>query len=140
MTSDEQAIRQLVTTWMEATKRGDTATVLSLMTDDVVFLIAGREPMFGKAAFAAALPPPAAPDVPAPQIDGESEIQEIQVHGDWAFLWSKLQVTVTPPGNAPPIVRAGHTLTIFTKQNGQWLLARDANMLTTGAKKASVEP
>ena len=56
MTSDEQAIRQLVTTWMEATKRGDTATVLSLMTDDAVFLIAGREPMFGKAAFAAALP------------------------------------------------------------------------------------
>ena len=29
------------------------------------------------------------------------------------------------------IVRAGHTLTIFTKQNGKWLLTRDANMLTT---------
>ncbi len=138
MTSDEQAIRQLVTTWMEATKRGDTATVLSLMTDDAVFLIAGREPMFGKAAFAAALPPPASASSPqsdGPKIDGHSEIQEIQVHGDWAFLWSKLRVEVTPPGKAEPIVRAGHTLTIFTNQNGTWLLARDANMLTTVTNK-----
>jgi hypothetical protein len=26
--------------------------------------------------------------------------------------------------------RAGHTLTIFPRQNGRWLLARDANMLS----------
>lgn len=129
MTPDEQAIRQLVTTWMEATKRGDTATVLSLMTDDAVFLTAGRDPMLGKAAFAAALP--ASATLPGPKIDGESAIQEIQVHGDWAFLWSKLRVEVTPPNNAEPIIRAGHTLTIFIKQNGKWLLTRDANMLTT---------
>ena len=135
MTADEQAIRQLVTTWMEATKRGDTATVLSLMTDDAVFLIAGREPMFGKAAFAAALPPPSSADAPSPKIDGRSEIQEIQIHGDWAFLWSKLRVEVTPPGKAEPIVRAGHTLTILAKQDGTWLLARDANMLTTVTNK-----
>jgi hypothetical protein len=25
--------------------------------------------------------------------------------------------------------RAGHTLTIFHKEDGKWLLARDANML-----------
>ena len=135
MTADEQAIRQLVTTWMEATKRGDTAAVLSLMTDDAVFLIAGREPMLGKSAFAAALPPPASADAPSPTVDGRSEIQEIQIHGDWAFMWSKLRVEVTPPNNAPPITRAGHTLTIFTKQSGRWLLARDANMLTTVTTK-----
>ena len=71
------------------------------------------------------------PQSDGPKIDGHSEIIEIQVHGDWAFLWSKLRVEVTLPGNAEPIVRAGHTLTIFTKQNGKWLLTRDANMLTT---------
>ncbi|TJW27221.1 MAG: DUF4440 domain-containing protein, partial [Mesorhizobium sp.] len=31
MTDDERAIRKLVETWMDASKRGDTATVLSLM-------------------------------------------------------------------------------------------------------------
>jgi uncharacterized protein (TIGR02246 family) len=31
---DERAIRELVQTWMTATKAGDIQTVLSLMTDD----------------------------------------------------------------------------------------------------------
>src|SRR5947209_15788168 len=53
MTTDEQAIRDLVSTWMSATKAGDTETVLSLMSDDVVFMVPGGEP-FGKEAFAAA--------------------------------------------------------------------------------------
>ena len=41
---DEAEIRQLVATWMAATESGDVDKVLSLMTDDVVFLVAGREP------------------------------------------------------------------------------------------------
>jgi uncharacterized protein (TIGR02246 family) len=130
MSTDEQQIRDLVARWTTATKAGDTATVLSLMTDDVVFLVAGRaEPMRGKAAFAAALPPTPSPNVPAPTINGTSDIQEIVVAGDFAYLWSKLKVIVTPPGGTA-ITRAGHTLTIFRKENGRWLLCRDANMLT----------
>jgi uncharacterized protein (TIGR02246 family) len=75
MSPDEQQIRDLVARWMAATIAGDTATVLSLMTDDVVFLVAGRqEPMLGKAGFAGALPPPPSADVPAPTIDGTSDI------------------------------------------------------------------
>ena len=50
MTDDERTIRDVVETWMAATKRGDLATVLSLMTDDVVFMVPGQEP-FGKEAF-----------------------------------------------------------------------------------------
>jgi uncharacterized protein (TIGR02246 family) len=54
MKSDEREIRQLVATWMTATKAGDIDAVLKLMTEDVVFLVAGQPPMIGKAAFAAA--------------------------------------------------------------------------------------
>ena len=54
MQSDEQEIRQLVATWMAATKAGDIETVLSLMAEDVVFLLPGQPPMIGKSAFAAA--------------------------------------------------------------------------------------
>ena len=39
---------------LAASKAGDLAPVLSLMTDDVIFMVPGREP-FGKEAFA--LPP-----------------------------------------------------------------------------------
>jgi uncharacterized protein (TIGR02246 family) len=122
---DEQEIRQLVSTWMEASKAGDLDTVLSLMADDVVFLLPGQPPM-RKADFAAASRAMAGKD--APEFDGHSEIQEVRVLGDWAFMWARLTVVATPPGGAP-MKRAGHTLTILRKQDGRWVLARDANLL-----------
>lgn len=126
MTSDEQEIRQLVSTWMAESKAGNTDAVLKLMSEDVVFLVPGRPPMKGRAAFAAASQSPAGK--PRPKIDGESEIQEIKVLGDWAFMWTKLQVSVTSPGGEP-ITRAGHTLSILKKEQGRWVIARDANLL-----------
>jgi len=133
MESGESEIRQLVATWMTATKAGDIETVLSLMADDVVFLIAGQPPMVGKAAFAAASR--AQSGQAAPKFDGTSEIQEIKVLDDWAFMWTKLTVVVTPPGGAQSMTRAGHTLSILKKQNGKWVLARDANMLVPVSSK-----
>jgi uncharacterized protein (TIGR02246 family) len=52
MSDDERAIRTLVESWMEASRAGDLETVLSLMADDVVFMVPGQKP-FGKAAFKA---------------------------------------------------------------------------------------
>jgi uncharacterized protein (TIGR02246 family) len=126
MQSDEDQIRQLVSTWHAATKAGDVDTVLGLMVDDVVFLVPGRPPM-RKAEFAAALKPQ--PGKPVPKFDGTSVIKEIQVAGDWAFMWTELSVVVTPPDGDQPIERAGHTLTVLKKVSGKWFLARDANLL-----------
>lgn len=124
MTDDERAIRTLVDTWMTATRSGDTATVLSLMADDVVFLVPGREP-FGKEAFAAA-----SQQMQDVRIDGRSEIQELRVLGEWAYLRNHIEVRMTRAG-APEVVRKGYTLTILRKEpGGRWLLARDANLVT----------
>ena len=124
MTRDEQAIRELVDAWMRASRAGDTATVLGLMTDDVVFMVPGREP-FGKEAFAAA-----SDGMKNVTIDGRATIVELQVLGDWAYLRNHVDITVTPPG-ASPVRRSGYTLTILRKQtDGRWLLARDANMVS----------
>jgi uncharacterized protein (TIGR02246 family) len=112
MQSDEEQIRLLTNTWM---------------TEDVIFLVPGRPPM-RKIEFAAALR--AQSGQAAPQIDGRSEIQEITVSGDWAFMWTKLTVVATPPSGGATIKRAGHTLTVLKRENGRWLLARDANLLT----------
>jgi len=125
--NDEQQIRELVATWMSATKAGDVATVLNLMTDDVKFLVAGRPP-FGKSQFAAALEPPA-PGTPMPSIDGHSEIQEVHVEGNLAYIVTRLTVDVTPPGG-PTTRRSGNTLSVLRNQGGRWQLARDANLLT----------
>ena len=130
MHEDEKAIRELVATWMAATRAGDSATVLDLMTDDAVFLVPGQPP-FGKSAFAEAAKAQAAASV---EFDGESEIQEIRILGDWAFMISRLRVTSTQPGNDQPVVRAGYTLTILRKEAGKWRLARDANLLAPVAE------
>jgi uncharacterized protein (TIGR02246 family) len=126
MTEDERAIRHLVATWMEASQKGDLDTVLSLMTDDVVFTVAGREP-FGKEAFAAA-----SRGMEGVRMQGSSDIREIAVLGDWAYLRNFIALTITPPEGAP-LKRAGYTLTILRKIDGRWLIARDANLVTTVA-------
>jgi uncharacterized protein (TIGR02246 family) len=124
---DEQDIRDLVSAWMDATKAGEIEKVLSLMSDDVVFLMPGQPPM-RKAGFAAAARAQAGKD--APKFNGTSEIQEITVVGDWAFMWTKLTLVVTPSAGGSSMTRAGHTLSVLKKHQGKWVLARDANMLT----------
>ena len=124
-TTDQQQIRDLVRTWMDATRAGDVDKVLSLMTDDVVFLVPGQPPM-DKATFEKQSRAMAGSG--GPTIEGKSDVEEIEVHGDVAFARSKLAMTITPP-NGNPIERAGYTLTIFKRINGVWLLARDANLL-----------
>ncbi len=124
MQNDEQEIRELVATWFSATNAGDTDKVLSLMADDVVFLVCGMPPMRGKAAFAESLNA-----LHVATIDASSEIEEIKVLGDWAYMWSKLTVVMTPKNGGKSLKREGNTLSILQKQNGAWRLVRDANML-----------
>ena len=127
MSDDEQAIRDLVETWMSATKAGDAATVLDLMSDDVVFMVPGAEP-FGKEAFAAALK-----GLGMMTIEGRSDIHELAVLGDIAYLRNRIEMTATAP-DGKATRRSGWTLTILRKgADGRWRLSRDANLLTTQA-------
>jgi uncharacterized protein (TIGR02246 family) len=125
--NDEQQIRDLIATWMSATRAGDLGTVLGLMTDDAVFLVAGRPP-FGKQEFAQQMTP-STPGAPMPTFDGHSDIQEVHVEGNLAYVRSELTVDTTPP-DGPTTRRTGHTLTVLRKTGGRWQLARDANLLT----------
>ena len=85
MSEDERAIRELVATWMRASRDGDVATVLGLMADDAVFMVPGREP-FGKDAFAAA-----SQGMKGMALEDTSEIRELKVMGSWAYLRSHIQ-------------------------------------------------
>ena len=127
MRTDEQAIRDLIANWIRATAAGDLPYVLSLMAEDVVFLTPANPPMRGRDAFAASFQSMG----PQVQIEGKSEVQEVQIMGDWAYCWSNLTVTITPKQGGPTKQKAGHILSIFRKQSdGAWLLYRDANLLT----------
>jgi uncharacterized protein (TIGR02246 family) len=123
MSPDERAIRDLAATWLSASQAGDTQTVLSLMADDALFMVPGREP-FGKEAFA-----DASQGMAGIRMEGSSEIRELKIFGDWAYMRSYIQVTMTPP-EGEPVRRAGYALSILRKEpSGKWVLARDANLL-----------
>jgi uncharacterized protein (TIGR02246 family) len=123
MSPDERAIRELIDNWMTASRAGDTATVLSLMADDVVFMVPGREP-FGKQTFAAN-----SRSMDGVRVDGTADIRELKVLGDWAYLRNFIDITITPPGGQP-MHRSGYTLTVLRKESdGKWVLARDANLV-----------
>jgi uncharacterized protein (TIGR02246 family) len=121
MKSDEHAIRELVQTWLDASKRGDFETVVGLMAEDVVFMVPGQDP-FGKEGWSERMK-----DV---RVEGKSAIQEIKVLGEWAWLRQHLRVIVTP-SNAKRSILSGYTLTILRKKpDGKWVVARDANLVT----------
>jgi uncharacterized protein (TIGR02246 family) len=127
MPEDERAIRNLIANWLAASRSGDLPRVLSLMADDVLFLVPGKAP-FGKAEFAAT-----SAGMKDTRIDGKSDIQEIVVHGDSAWCRSQLVVSMTWP-DGKQVRRSGQTLSIFRKQSdGAWLLLRDANLLVAEA-------
>ncbi len=124
MSDDERAIRQLIETWMQASRAGDTDAVLSLMTEDAVFMVPGRPP-FGREAFEQASNAKS-----GARIEGTSEIVELQVRGDWAFSRNHIDLTMIPP-SGEPVRRSGYTLTLYRKEaDGRWRLMRDANLLT----------
>ena len=109
---------------MDASKAGDLATVLDLMTDDVIFMTAGREP-FGKDEFRAN-----SESMRGMEMDGRADIREMQVLGNWAWIRNHIEIEMGGPG-ATRAKRSGYTLTILKKgEDGRWRLFRDANLVS----------
>ena len=130
MDTDEQTIRNLVAQWHRATATGDVDTVLGLMSEDVVFLVAGKPPMKGRSTFEKGL----RRLLESHRIDSTGEVQECVVSGDLAYCWALLNVRVTPISGGDATVRSGSALSIFRKQaDGSWLLVRDANLLPSAS-------
>ena len=124
MSDDEKAIRELVDTWMDASRRGDTTAILELMTDDVLFMTPSREP-FGKEAFRQSSE--AMRDI---RMEGRAEIQELEVLGDRAWIRNHIGLVLTP-SEGEPLHRSGYTLTVLRKgEDGRWRLFRDANLVS----------
>ena len=120
---EKQKIRQLIDTWLDASKRHDVPTLLKLLADDVLFITPGREP-FGKEEFATTNE-----QMKDTQLEAAIDIKEIEVVDDWAWMRSFLRVSFTKAGK-DPMRLAGHILTILQKNpEGQWVIKRDANFV-----------
>jgi len=126
MQTDEAAIRAAIHKWHEYTANGNVEGVLSLMTDDVMFLIAGKPAMCGKAAFENGL----RGALKQAQIQSSPQVEEVLVSGDLACARTQLFVKMIPHDGSVPVERHGPTLTLFWRSGtSAWLLKRDANLL-----------
>jgi uncharacterized protein (TIGR02246 family) len=124
MHADEQAIRDLVSTWVRASTEGDLDQVLALMSDDVIFHTATREP-FGKVEFAEASRASAG----KVRAEGSADVQEVQVSGDMGFCRVHLRITLRTPEGAELKRLSGYSLSLLRKQGGRWVIVRDANFV-----------
>ncbi len=123
MTDNERQIRELVESWIAASKAGDVPSLLQLMTDDVIFMTPGRPP-FGKAEFAAD-----AESAKGMTVDPRAEIQELEIVGSRAFVRNRIEVVLTAPGDSPQRL-SGYAMSVLRKEaDGRWRVARDANLV-----------
>ena len=124
--SDEVAIREVHSSWIDAVNAGDLPRLLTLMTDDVVFLSPGKEPL-GRREF----PNGFLIAHQSSWIRCVSEIEEVAVFGELAYTRCRDSLSLKPRSGGEAMELAGHRLTIYRKQaDGRWLLARDAHTLS----------
>jgi len=126
MGSDEQAIRELHSTCIDAVNAIDLDRLLTLMADDCLFLNSGEAPL-GRDGFPAKF-------LGAHKqfrINCSSELEEVVVVGEVAYTRARDSLSVIPRAGGETSHLAGHRLTIYRKQpDGRWLLARDAHTLS----------
>jgi uncharacterized protein (TIGR02246 family) len=136
--NEKQAIRRVIEDWLQASKNNDTAALLQLMAEDVVFLLPGQEPMRGRGAFADAA---RSPDRKFRFVDGKPHVQEIHLAGEFAICWNHLEVTLASVPDGKRQQHAGNVLSVFRKlPDGRWVLFRDANLLTPKEDAQSKPP
>ena len=126
MGPDEREIHEHHATWIGAVNAGDLDRLLSLMTEDAVFLNPGQAPC-GRDEFSANFP---AAHQQA-RIRCRSDLEEVVVVGEVAYTRSRDVLSLTPRAAGETTQLAGYRITIYRKQgDGRWLLARDAHTLS----------
>jgi uncharacterized protein (TIGR02246 family) len=126
----EQEIREVHSTWTEAVNAGDLARLLTMMTDDVVLLNPGGEPL-GRDGFPAKF----SGAHEQLRLHCTSELEEVVVVGEVAYTRSRDELSAAPREGGETMQLAGYRLTVYRKQaDGRWLLARDAHTLAVVEK------
>jgi uncharacterized protein (TIGR02246 family) len=117
---DRRAILKLGESWGEAMRGRDIARLLSLVTDDVIFMPANMPSVEGKKAVAAMF----RDFFDNFSVDQEFAPEEIQVGGDWAFIRGQDAMTLRPK-QGPAIRVEARGISIAQRgEDGVWRFAR----------------
>src|SRR5437588_762414 len=125
MGPDEQAIREVQSTWIDAVNAGELDRLLAMVTDDVVFLNPGDEGL-GLDGFSAKF----SAAHRQLRICCVSELEDVVIVGEVAYTRSRDSLSVSPLAGGEENRLAGGRMTIYRKQpGGGWRLAGDAHWL-----------
>jgi ketosteroid isomerase-like protein len=101
--------------------------LLSLVTDDVVFLPPNAPAINGRRAVEAMY---RAFFAQFSKVEQMAVTEELEIAGEWAYAWGSESLTLTPQAGGPPVVLAGKGMTILRRQkDGAWKFARGINNL-----------
>ena len=127
--SDEQEIRDLFNNWIESTTTGNLELARQCIADDAVFFVPGAGEM-DKETFAQGAAGGSPEESPI-DFDLDSQLRELKVFGNQAYLWIESTLVCSPKNGGPATKMAGHSLSILEKRDGRWQIIRDANTLAT---------
>ncbi len=118
---DIQAVKQLAADWRFGWLTGDADLLLSLYDEDPVVLPQDQPALIGKDAirsmYQSLLKDYA--------FKSESKLVEMEVSGDWGYLWSAYTLTATPKAGGEPVKVAGKSVFIVKRQpGGGWKIRR----------------
>lgn len=123
--ADLEAINALHQRDMEASKKWDVDTLVSLWSDDIVTLTQGEPPLIGKDANRAAILRLREESQEVQITDYILSFNEVRISGDWAFEWGTYSGTVKPVAGGDAIRTTGKVIRVLKKDaDGAWKIAR----------------
>ena len=127
--NDEKEIRELFNNWISSTIEGNLNLARQCIADDAIFFVPGIGEM-DKETFAQGAAGGAPEDSPF-DFDLDSELRELKVSGNLAYLWIESKLVCSPKNGDPSTKMAGHSLSVLEKCDGRWQIIRDANTMTS---------
>ena len=121
---DVAAIRRLSGDWLAAFHAHDVPRMLTMITEDAVFMAPGMADVRGK---------PAAEGLyrrlfaQFASVEQQVAIEEIVVSRDWAFARGHEHVTLRPLAGGTAIELKGKGMSVFKREAGGWKFARAIN-------------
>jgi uncharacterized protein (TIGR02246 family) len=120
----------LVDQWTTAVKAKDSAALVSLVTEDCIFLAPNAPPLRGRVTVEQLYRTLFA----RYDLIQAFRLQETQLIGEWAFAWGLDEITMTPIAGGDAVHFVGHGLSILHRGwDGAWRFARGINNATRQA-------
>ncbi len=119
--ADVEAIKHTAAAWGRAYANGDLAALERFYTDESVVIPRRKRKYTGWNEIREFF----GPRFGAAKVKSESKIENLQVHGDWAFMQGVTTITAEPKDGRPPEVESARFFILFKRYADGWKVYQD---------------